>query len=181
MAGEIITTSIDGLKIRINKVVGDARGALCELAPKGFEDEMLSAGVRNIYAAVATQKGIARGGHYHFRQVENLYTLSGTLLWIFVDMRQDSKTSGKTFAVIVGWSKPADAKGIQFYTIDQNQMAQIFCPAGVYHIFAPLTDEKAIVVDLSSVSYDKSDYAYPELSSLPDAKKILDNFGVKQA
>ncbi len=179
MAEEIIKTNIDGLAIRINKVIADARGVLCELSPKGFEDDFFSAGIRNLYASIPTQKGIARGGHYHFRQIENLYTLSGTLLWIFADMRPESKTKENVYSVIVGWSAPEESKGLQVFTIDKNQMAQILCPAGVYHIFAPLTDEKAIVIDASSTPYDKTDYVYPDISSLPQVKKILDDFGVK--
>lgn len=178
MAGEIVKTNIDGLVIRINKVIGDVRGVLCELAPKGLEDEMLSAGVKNVYASMPTQRGIARGGHYHLRQIENLYTLAGTVLWVFCDMRGDSKTKGNVFPVILGWQKPPDEKGVQVLTIDQNKMAQVMVPPGVYHIFAPLTEEKAVVLNLASRAYDKTDYAYPELSSLPEVKKVLDSFGV---
>ncbi len=179
MTAEIIKTNIDGLVIRINKVIVDQRGVLCELAPEGLADKFFSAGIRNLYASIPTQKGIARGGHYHLRQIENLYALSGTLLWIFSDLRPESKTKGKVYSVIVGWSAPEESKGLPIFTIDKNQMAQIFCPAGVYHIFAPLTDEKAIVIDASSTPYDKTDYVYPDISSLPQVKKILDDFGVK--
>ncbi len=180
MNGEIIKTNIEGLIIRLNKVVKDERGALCEIAPKGFEDELFSAGIRNIYASIPTKKGIARGGHNHFHQIENLYTLSGTLLWVFADVRETSLTKGEVFAVIVGWKKPDDAKGFPVYTIDDGRFAQIYLQPGIYHIFAPLTDEKTIVIDASSTPYDRSDYGYPELSTLPKVKEILDKFGVRQ-
>lgn len=180
MTGETINTNIDGLVIRLNKVVADGRGILCELAPKGFEDELFSAGIRNLYASIPTQKGIARGGHYHLKQTENLFTLSGTLLWIFADMREGSSTKGNVYAVIVGMKRPADSKGLPTFVIEQNSFAQICAPAGIYHIFAPLTDEATIVIDASSSPYDKSDYVYPEASSLSKVVEILGNFGVKQ-
>jgi|SRR3989344_2783071 len=181
MTGEITETNIDGLIIRMNKVVGDARGYLCELAPAGIHDEFFSTGVKNVHASIATQKGIARGGHYHFKQNENFYTLSGTSLLIFADFREGSKTRGNVYAVIVGNSKPSDTKGLPAYVISENKMAQIYVPAGVYHIFGPLTDEKLIIVSFSSEQYSKEDYAYPKLEEIPKVKKILDDFGVKQA
>ncbi len=181
MAGEIIKTNIDGLTIRLNKVVRDEKGFLCELAPKGFEDELLAAGVKNIYAVAATQEKIARGGHHHLRQIENLFALSGTLLWVFADMRKESKSFGNVYAVVVGMKKPEATIEVPFYTIDQNQMAQITAPPGVYHIFSSLTKDVAVVVDASSEPYDKSDYAYTELSELPEVEKILEKFGVRLA
>lgn len=179
MVGEIIKTKIDGLLIKLNKVVADSRGALCELAPAGFSDESFSSGVKNIHASIATKKGIARGGHYHLKQNENFYTLSGTALIVFADFRKNSKTTGNVYSVIVGSTKPADSKGLPAYTIDLGGLAQIFVPAGVYHIFSPLTDEKLILVSFSSENYDKADYAYPKPEELSGVKKILDNFGVE--
>jgi len=179
MFGETIKTNIDGLVIKLNKVVSDSRGALCELAPAGFSDGFFSSGVKNIHASIAEKKGIARGGHYHLKQNENFYTLSGTSLIVFADFRKNSKTAGNIYSVIVGSTKPADAKGSPAYTIDSGGLAQIFVPAGVYHIFSPLTDEKLILVSFSSEHYDKADYAYPKTEELSDVKNILEKFEVK--
>ncbi len=178
MPEEIIKTNIDGLVIRLNKVVSDSRGALCELAPAGFSDDFFSTGVKNIHASIATKKGIARGGHYHLKQNENFYTLSGTSLIVFADFRKNSKTNGNVYSVIVGSTKPADAKGLPAYTIDSGSLAQIFVPAGVYHIFSPLTDEKLILVSFSSESYSKEDSVFPKPDELSDVKKILEKFEV---
>ena len=179
IAREILKTNIDGLVIRMNKVVAGATGALCELAPAGFSDEFFSTGVKNIYASIATAKGSARGGHYHMRQNENFYVLSGTLLWIFVDFRENSKTNGEIFSVITGFAFPKENKNIPAYTIDKNQMAQLFIPAGVYHIWGQLSEEKAVVLAVSSEHYDKTDYAYPKIEELPKVKKILDEFNMR--
>ena len=159
---ELVETTIADLKIRINKVIEDQRGFLCELAPKGLNDELLVGGVRNIYASTAIGKGKGRGGHYHEKNIESFFTLSGTALWFFHDFRQKSPTFDTSYAVILGLESPEDMP-CPVYTVSQSKMAQVSVPPGVYHVFYPLTDKPVTVVALASEGFDKNDYVYPEV------------------
>lgn len=151
-----IKTNIAGLEIELNKVVKDVRGALCELAPGGFENKRLSHGVRNVYASIALNR-TPRAGHYHHRNIEHFYTLAGTVLWLFKDFRKDSPTFGKAYAVVAGYEK-AELKGVPSYAIDESAMAELVVPAGVYHAVVPLTDKQVVVVALASQPYEADDY-----------------------
>jgi len=166
-----VETGISGLKIKVNKVVMDKRGVLCELSA-GENDNFLASGVKNIYASIATGKHTARAGHFHFKNVENFYTLSGTALWFFKDCRKGSPTHGKEFKIILGFDKPNVSTKTPFLTIDNSQMAQVLVPSGVYHIFWPLTEAPVTVLAIASEPYDKDDYARPD-SEIPTIDKIL--------
>lgn len=179
MPEEIIKTDIEGLQIKLNKVVGDMRGVLCEMAPGGFVHEFFKAGVRNVYSSIATGKHTARAGHFHYKNIENFYTLSGTALWVFKDMRESSQTFGKIFGVVVGYDKPENANGVSSYTIDESKFAQMFVPAGVYHIYWPLSEEKVTIVAVASAPYEKEDYVYPDVKKMEDVKNFVSKFGIR--
>jgi dTDP-4-dehydrorhamnose 3,5-epimerase-like enzyme len=167
-----IKTPIAGLEIEINKVVKDPRGILCELAPGGFENvHMKSHGIRNAYATFAMGRS-PRAGHYHFRNIEHFYTLNGTGLWLFKDYRKESKTYGKTYAVVAGFEKH-ELNGIPVYTIEESKMAQLIVPSGVYHVVIPLTDKPVLVVALCSEPYDAKDYEKISPEDITEFKDIL--------
>jgi len=174
---EIIKTDINGLTIRINKVVKDNRGFLAELAPLGTGDPFLKSGVKNVYVSVASKKHIPRAGCLHNKTIENFYTLSGTALWIFWDSRSTSPTFNKVFTVILGSKAPSMARD-PFYTIDESKMAHVYVPTGVYHTFLPLTDEPVTVLAMSSHQYDESDYKKADLKLIPNIKEKLDEYGI---
>ena len=94
MPPQVLVTTLKDLTIVLNKVIGDPRGYLAEMAPGGIKNEFLKKGFGNLYAAVATGKHVARAGHYHFKSWENHYTLTGTALWLFTDFRKQSPTFG---------------------------------------------------------------------------------------
>lgn len=95
----IIQTSIEGLLIKLNKVIVDERGYLAELMPGGLENEFCKGGFKNLYLSTATSKHIARGGHFHkfADSYENFYCVSGLALWLFYDFR-NHKISKPFFA-----------------------------------------------------------------------------------
>ncbi len=171
---DIKNTPIAGLKIILNKVVSDERGSYCDMLPGGTESQWALDGIKHIHASIATQKLIARGGHYHLRLKENFYTLSGTALWFFYDFKEDSPTHGQSYAVILGFAKPQNDLGLPVYTIDQGVMAQLYIEPGVYHIFWPLTDEKTVVAGTGSLDYDSEDYGRPTIDEVPGAKEIFE-------
>ena len=176
---EDINTNIDGLLIRINKVVRDSRGFLAEILPSGLEDNFLQAGLKSIHVSVATEKNVDRAGHLHKKNIENFFTISGTALWLFVDCRKDSPTFNKFYSTILGQKNPTSEKNIPSYIIEDSQMAQVLVPAGVYHIFWPLTDEDVTILALASEPYNKDDYDKINLNDYPEITGHLLKFGIK--
>ncbi len=175
---EVINTNIHGLSIRMNKVVKDNRGFLAEIAPFGLEYDFLKAGLKGIHISVATEKNVARAGHSHKKNIENFFTISGTALWLFVDCRQDSPTFNKFYSVILGQENPTLETDTPSYIIKDSQMAQVLVPAGIYHIFWPLTDEDVTIIALASEPYNKDDYDKINLGDYPEIKEYLIKFGI---
>lgn len=170
---QTITTTIDGLKINLNKIVADQRGILCELAPDGARNEFLKAGIGNIYTSIAIGKHTSRAGHYHYRLVENFYTLSGTALWLFKDFRENSPTKGNVYSVILGDKKIDNQSLINTYTIGQNYMAQVLVPAYVYHSYYVLSDEKVTVLAIASTAHDDTDYVRINTRDIKELNEII--------
>ena len=176
---EVINTNIEGLLIRINKVVRDSRGFLAEIMPSGLEDDFLQAGLKSIHVSVATEKHIARAGHLHKKNVENFFTISGTALWLFVDCRKGSPTFNKFYSLIICQKKSSSEASIPSYIIEDLQMAQVLVPAGVYRIFWPLTDEDVTILALASEPYNRDDYDKIDLNDYPEIKEHLLRFGIE--
>lgn len=167
-----LKTPINNLKIHLNKVVGDDRGYFCDLAE--IDNPLFKDGCTHLHASIAMEKGVARGGHYHYKLKENFYALSGTSLWIFHDFNEKSKTYGKTFSLILGFSnKKINTKGTKSYLIDAGKLAQIEIPPYIYHAFWPLTNEKVVAFVTGTTGYDASDFARPNIEEVPAARKIL--------
>lgn len=164
-------TTIEGLRLLRNKVVGDERGIFADLAEE--DNPVFETGIRHLHASVATQKGVARGCHYHHRLIETFYVLSGTGLCIFHDFRKNSPTQGTTYAIILGYEKPKSATPLPTYTISEGSLAQVIVPPGIYHGFWPLSDEKLVIVGAGTHGYDPTDYVRPDLSEIPGAADIL--------
>jgi len=179
-----IKTPINGLKIYLNKVVCDSRGYFCDLAET--DNPIWQTKIKHLHASIAINKGVARGEHYHYRLIENFYILSGTALWIFHDFNKKSKTFGKTWSVILGFTHPL-AKGVargvfrgtKYYFIDKNKLAQIEIAPYIYHAFWPLTNEKVVAFATGTTGYDPSDFVRLSADEVPGVKKILGKYGIK--
>jgi len=173
-----IKTPINGLKIHLNKIVADKRGYLCDLAET--DNPIFKDGCVHLHASIAMKKGVARGAHYHYRLKENFYMLSGTSLMLFHDFNKKSKTFGKTYSLIIGFSNPKiNTNGTKSYFIDEGKLAQVEVPPHVYHAFWPLTNEKAIAFVAGSEGYDPGDFVRPAIHEIPGAKKILAKYSIK--
>lgn len=184
----LIKTDINGLFIRLNKVISDARGFLAEMMPGGAQNDFCRGGFKNLYLSVATQKGIARGGHFHKASdsFENFFCVSGLALWFFYDFRQETPTQNNFVIVIVGEKSIADknldpevAKKTPHRYFLPEVMAQILVPPRVYHTYIPLTDEPVKIVATHSKEYDPADYERIELAKITDSAKVLAPFGIK--
>jgi len=182
---QTIKTPINGLKVYLNKVVGDDRGYFCDLAET---DNPLFKNLVHLHASIATTRGVARGAHYHYRLTENFYALSGTSLWIFHDFNKKSKTYGKTWSLILGFSPETKVsgsdpdtlkKGTRSYFIDKDKLAQVEVSPYIYHAFWPLTRERVIAFVTGTTGYDATDFARLSIDEVPGAKKILEKHDIK--
>ena len=144
------------------------------MAPGGTDNPLYAEGIKHIHASIATERFVARGGHYHYRLKENFFTLSGTALWYFYDFNQNSPTFGKGYAVILGYDKLGIDVGIPEYTIDKNSAAQISIAPGIYHVFWPLTNTETVVAGTGSLDYDPNDYNRTKIEDVPGAIEILE-------
>lgn len=157
-----IKTPINGLKIYVNKVVGDKRGFFCDLAEA--DNPIWKTKIKHLHASIAMKRGIARGEHYHVRLIENFWVLSGKSLWIFHDFNKKSKTHGKTWSVILEFPPK------------KNKLAQIEIRPYIYHAFWPLTNKPVVAVATGTTGYDPKDFVRPKIEEVPGATKILKRY-----
>lgn len=136
---EIQTTYIPGLMIIKPAVFNDDRGYFFEAynharySRNGFETNFIQDNISR------SKKGSIRGLHYQlapYSQAKLVQVLKGNVLDVAVDLRQDSPTFGKYFAIELS---------------DENKL-QFFIPRGFAHGFSVLSDE--------AVFYYKCDNEY---------------------
>lgn len=177
-----ITTAIQGLEVHLQKVFGDPRGLLAEMVPGGTQNPVVQEhGIGNIYTSIATGKHIARAAHFHFKNHEIFFTLTGTALWLFHDFREGSPTFGQNVGLVVGFDAPTMPVHHPAYTLDKKEMARVIVPTGVYHAYWPLTDEKVVTVAVGSVPHDDADYDRRPPSQVPGFFAILAQYGIDVA
>lgn len=177
-----ITTSIQGLEIHLQKVFGDTRGLLAEMIQGGTGNPVVQEhGIGNIYASIATGTHIARAAHFHFKNHEIFFTMTGTALWLFHDFREGSPTFGQNAGVVLGFDAPTMLVHHPVYTLDQKQMARIVVPAGVYHAYWPLTEEKIVTIAVASEPHDDADYDRRTIKTVPGFLDILAQYGMDVA
>src|SRR3989338_915071 len=174
---ERISTAIDGLTIVMNRAIGDARGWLGELVPGGVSNSDVKDGLGNIYLSVAVGKNIARAGHYHYRQSELFFTITGAALWAFRDYRDDSKTFGALYAVVFA-AEDAPRGPAPIYQVSEQSMPYIVVPHGVYHVYWALTDTPVRVVCVSTTPHDDTDYVRLRPDEVPDVSNLLKSYGI---
>ena len=174
---ERISTSINGLEVVLNKVIGDSRGWLGELVPGGAVNPDVKDGLGNIYLSVAQGKNIARAGHYHYRQSELFFTITGAALWVFRDYRQDSETFGALQAMV--FTDEAKINGLApIYLVGKPSMPCVVVPHGVYHVYWALTDTPVRVVCVATTPHDDSDYVRLNPSEVPGLGDLVRSYGI---
>ena len=164
---EVIETGISDLVVLVPKVFGDARGYFTE----SFNaDVMEKAGLPTSFVQdnqSFSKYGTIRGLHFQtgeFAQTKLLRCTQGRILDVAVDIRKDSPTFGKYFAVEL---------------TDEN-FKQLLVPAGFAHGFAVLS-ETAIVQYKCDKLYSPENesgllFSDPDLAidwQIPEDKRIL--------
>ncbi len=175
----IITTDIAGLEVEIQKVFGDSRGLLAEMIQGGTKNPVVAAhGIGNVYTSIATGKHVARAAHFHHKNREIFFTLTGTALWLFHDFRESSPTFGKNAGFVLGADAPTVPVFHPAFTLDRKEMARIVVPTGVYHAYWPLTDEKVVTIAVASETHDDADYDRRTIKTVPGFLDILAQYGM---
>lgn len=174
---ERIATSIAGLTVVRNKAIGDARGWLGELLPGGAAHPDAKEGLGNIYLSVAVGRGVARAGHYHHRQSEVFFTVTGTALWAFRDYRENSPTFGSIQTVVFSDEEIPQGPA-PLYHIGPEAMPGIVVPHGVYHVYWALTDEPVRVVCIATTPHDESDYVRLLPDEIPGLQAMVATYKV---
>lgn len=177
---DIIKTKILGLEFQPQKVVGDPRGLLAEMIQGGTASSVVQEhGIGNIYSSIATGKHIGRAAHYHYKNHEIFFTLTGSALWLFHDFRKDSPTFGQSEGVIVGWEKPTSEVHHPVHVLSDKQFLRVVVPTGVYHAYWPLTDNPVTVVAVASVPHNDADYWRGKPVEVPGFPDILKLYGIE--
>jgi len=129
---------IDGLLVVHPKVWADSRGFFVE----SYRKEWLPEGAPEMVQGnhVRRQAGTVVGPHFHFRQADWWYLVSGRARYVFHDLREGSPTEGAT--VVLDVDGDADRVGV-------------YVPPGVAHGFSALTD--VVLTYLVDGYYDPSD------------------------
>lgn len=127
---------IEGIKVKILKVIPDNRGRLIEILR--CDDEMFEK-FGQVYMTTA-YPGIIKAWHYHKLQSDNFTCVFGKILLALYDGRVDSPTFGKINDFIIS---PAQAKLIHI-------------PKNVYHGFKNIGDSEAIVINTVTNPYNYS-------------------------
>ncbi|MFH1678340.1 MAG: dTDP-4-dehydrorhamnose 3,5-epimerase family protein [Candidatus Omnitrophota bacterium] len=127
---------IEGVKVKILKVIPDERGRLMEILRR--DDEIFEE-FGQVYITTACQ-GIIKAWHYHKSQDDNITCISGRILLALYDARLDSSTRGQINDFIISLTEPK----------------LIHIPKSVYHGFKNIGDSEAIVVNTVTKPYNYS-------------------------
>ena len=132
-----IKTSFEELVIIENNIFSDERGYLSEIYKDDYFFNNLS--FKNVLELeVKSSKDVIRGLHYQlepFAQAKIVRVISGSILDIVVDIRQNSKTFGKYFQIELN---------------DKNKK-QLFIPKGFAHGYLVLSDSAKIIYKMDNV------------------------------
>jgi dTDP-4-dehydrorhamnose 3,5-epimerase len=122
-----IDTGIEGLKVFEPKIWGDDRGFFYE---SYNYDTFREAGINSVFVQDNLSRstyGVLRGLHYQlgaFAQAKLVRCIQGEVLDIAVDIRQGSKTYGKSFSLV----------------LSGDNKKQLYIPRGFAHGFVVLSE-----------------------------------------
>ena len=141
---EVIETKIEGLKIIRPNIYKDNRGYFFESYSQKKFEELVCDAVFVQDNESSSKYGVLRGLHYQkppFAQAKLVRVIKGEVLDIAVDIRKNSITYGKHFAVELS---------------DKNRL-QIYIPHGFAHGFIALSKE--VICQYKCDNYYSPDHA----------------------
>ncbi|MFH1338462.1 MAG: dTDP-4-dehydrorhamnose 3,5-epimerase family protein [Candidatus Omnitrophota bacterium] len=125
---------IEGVRVKVLKVIPDNRGRLMEILR--CDDEMFEE-FGQVYMTTA-YPGIIKAWHYHKLQSDNISCVSGKILFALYDDRNGSPTYGE----------------INDFIISPEEPKLIHIPKEVYHGFKNIGDTEAIVINTVTEPYN---------------------------
>ncbi|MFC1658750.1 dTDP-4-dehydrorhamnose 3,5-epimerase family protein [Candidatus Omnitrophota bacterium] len=125
---------IEGVGVKILKVIPDDRGRLMEIFR--CDDECFEQ-FGQVYMTTA-YPGIVKAWHYHKLQADNFTCVSGKMLLALYDARQGSSTYGE----------------INDFVISLQEPKLVHIPKGVYHGFKNIGDTEAIIINTVTSPYN---------------------------
>jgi dTDP-4-dehydrorhamnose 3,5-epimerase len=131
---------IHGVKTRKLKVHCDERGRLMEMLRR--DDPEMDVTFGQVYMTTAWP-GVTKAWHYHRHQTDHFVCVKGMMKVVLYDARDDSPTKGEIN---------------EFFLGDHNPMI-VEIPPLVYHGFKCIGDSEAIVVNVTTNTYN---YANPD-------------------
>ena len=160
-------THIKGTFLVTPQVFGDSRGYFCETFKKGeFEDKVGRVDFIQDNESQSS-RGVLRGLHFQkgeYAQAKLVRVIRGAVLDVAVDIRPDSPTFGKHFAVEL---------------TGENKL-QLFIPRGMAHGFVVLRDDTVFTYKVDNVYSPQNEsgirYDDPDLDIdwlLPGTELIL--------
>ena len=135
---------ISGVKVRQLRLIPDDRGWLMELLRTDWEEyeKFGQAYVTTCYP------GVVKAWHYHKGQTDHFACLSGSAKVVLYDARDDSPTKGMINEFFIGTLNPLLVK----------------IPRLVYHGFAAVGNETAVIINLTTALYN---YQKPDELRVP--------------
>jgi|SRR5690606_16753302 len=165
---KIIENPLEGVYLIEPKVIRDERGYFYESFNENTFKELTGTSVHFVQDNQSYSSfGVIRGLHAQAReysQAKLVRVLSGEVLDVIVDGRENSKSYGKSYSV----------------RLSGSNMLQLYIPKGFYHGFAVLSDTAEFFYKCDSFYKKDAEigvfYADPDLGInwvIPDEKRIL--------
>jgi len=128
---------IEGVKTKALRVIPDERGRVMEILRR---DDELFQGFGQVYMTT-TYPGVVKAWHKHEKQTDNIACLAGMIKMVVYDSRPGSPTRGEINQFYIGVHNP--------------MLVQV--PAGVYHGWMCVSEEEALIVNIPTEPYDRTD------------------------
>lgn len=126
---------IQGVKVRKLAVHCDERGRLMEILRR--DDPEMDVTFGQVYMTTC-YPGVVKAWHYHRHQTDHFVCLKGMAKVVLYDAREDSPTRGEINEFFLGVHNPL--------------LVEI--PALVYHGFKGISEEEALIVNVTTNVYD---------------------------
>jgi dTDP-4-dehydrorhamnose 3,5-epimerase len=128
---------IKGVKVKALRVIPDERGRLMEILRN---DDELFQQFGQVYMTT-TYPNVVKAWHYHKIQTDNVAVVKGMLKLVLYDRRDGSPTKGEINEFFIGEHNPL--------------LVQI--PHEVYHGWMCISETEAIVVNIPTESYNRTE------------------------
>ncbi|MBN2082189.1 dTDP-4-dehydrorhamnose 3,5-epimerase family protein [bacterium] len=128
---------IDGVELKVLKLIPDERGFLMEVLRR--DDEIFEQ-FGQCYVTAA-YPGVVKAWHYHRRQTDHFCVLTGMAKIVLYDDREDSPTQGM----------------INEFYFGEQQRGLLKIPAGVYHGFKNIGTETCLILNIPTELYNRAD------------------------